>query len=172
MRFMWHSQQPFIIVSLFTFTKIWVHCSLCSARVFYHFSLMPLSWSQEIVHPPGNIVPVIGNYSKEHGCSYVVYTCCYQQVQINAVLCIQKEEIVTSHERETKKVCYILVDQIDQCCAWFLRSLAFSSRLLMWCCLNTAIPDNLCFSINFIVMQKQQSSEWQSPIRKRKLQKR
>ena len=57
----------------------------------------------------------------ECGHSCIEHTCCGEQVQLNAVLCVHMEQICTSQGEETAMCCYIVKDGIHQCHVEFLR---------------------------------------------------
>ena len=44
--------------------------------------------SQEIVHPPGDVVPIFGIDGNDHGHRCIVYTCCGQKVHIIFIILI------------------------------------------------------------------------------------
>ena len=71
-------------------------------------------------HPPGDVIPIIAMYSDDSGCSCILHTCCREQVQLNAVLSVCREQIHMSWGEETA-MCYIIKDGIDQCHNGFLR---------------------------------------------------
>ena len=51
--------------------------------------------SQELTHPQDDVVLIVGIFAENCGCSYIKHTCCGQQVQLNVMLCVYREQIHT-----------------------------------------------------------------------------
>ena len=61
---------------------------------------------QEVTHPHGDVVPIVGIFADDCSHSCIEHTCCEEQVQLNVLLCVCKEQ---------------MKDGIDQCHVGFLR---------------------------------------------------